>query len=182
MPKSFDPACKKRYDPHFFNTANNLDYVCPYPEPKYYGADYMSGDEEAQYLESYEEHKDKIFCTKQELLANDVNVLRQSACAIRNSFFKLFKMDPIRQAIAISSICNEAFRTMFLKPGTLGIIPKGGYRMGDPQSVEALQCLAYIGRTRINVTYAGNGREVHLPGIPNVKFDGYCTQTSKVFE
>jgi len=24
---------------HFFNTANNLDYVGCHPEPKYYGAD-----------------------------------------------------------------------------------------------------------------------------------------------
>jgi hypothetical protein len=29
----------------YFNTAKNLDYVGAYPEPKYYGADNMSGDE-----------------------------------------------------------------------------------------------------------------------------------------
>jgi hypothetical protein len=45
---------------------------------------------------------------------------------------------------------------MFLKPGTVGIIPRAGYRMGDRQSVEALQCLAYIGRTRNNITHADN--------------------------
>jgi hypothetical protein len=33
------------YYPDFFNTAENLDYVGSYPEPEYYGADYMSGDE-----------------------------------------------------------------------------------------------------------------------------------------
>ena len=50
MPKSFDLTCKKGYYPHFFNTAENLDYVGAYPEPKFYGADYMSSDEQAQFL------------------------------------------------------------------------------------------------------------------------------------
>jgi len=45
--------------------------------------------------------------------------------------------------------------------------------MWDRQSVEALQCLAYIGRTRKNITHAGNGREVHFAGVLNVKVD--CT-------
>ena len=45
MPKSFDLTCKKGYYPHFFNTAKNLDYMGPYPEPKYYVAEFMSGDE-----------------------------------------------------------------------------------------------------------------------------------------
>ena len=54
--------------------------------------------------------------------------------------------------------------------------------MGDRQSVEALQWLAYIGRTRNNVTHTGNGREVHLSGVPNVKVDGYCQEMNEVFE
>ena len=65
--------------PSFFNTANNLDYVGPYPEPKYYGADFISADDRAQFLAWYEEQKGKIFHNKNELLAyciDDVNVLR----------------------------------------------------------------------------------------------------------
>jgi hypothetical protein len=41
----------------------------------------MSDDERAQFLEWYEEQKDKIFRNKEELLVycmNDVNVLRQA--------------------------------------------------------------------------------------------------------
>jgi len=37
MPKSNDLTCKKGYNPHFFNTAKNLNYVGSYPETKYYG-------------------------------------------------------------------------------------------------------------------------------------------------
>ena len=157
----------------------------PYPEPKIYGADCVSSDERAQFLEWYAEQKDKIFCNKQELLAycmDDVNVLRQACCAFRNLFLKLVKMDPFRQAITISSISKEVFRTMFLKPHNVGIIPRAGYRMVDRQSVDVLQWLTYIGRTRNDVTHAGNGREVHLSKIPNVKVDGYCAEKNEVFE
>jgi hypothetical protein len=73
-------------------------------------------------------------------------------------FLKLIKMYPFRQAITISSICNKVFWTMFLKPDTVGSIPRWGYCIGDRQSVESLQWLSYIGRKRNNVTHAGNGR------------------------
>jgi len=36
--------------------------------------------------------------------------------------------------------------------------------MGHRQSFDALQWLAYISRTRKNITHAANGREVHLAG------------------
>jgi hypothetical protein len=54
--------------------------------------------------------------------------------------------------------------------------------MGDHQSAETLQGLDYIGRTRDNLTHAGNGREVRLAGLPNLKVDGYCADTKDVFE
>jgi G:T-mismatch repair DNA endonuclease (very short patch repair protein) len=54
--------------------------------------------------------------------------------------------------------------------------------MGHRQSVEALQWLAYIGRPRNNATHAGNGREVHLDRVLNLKVDGYFAETGEVFE
>ena len=60
MPKPFDLTCKKGYYSHFFNTANNLDYVGPHPEPKFYGADFMSGDVRAQFSASYEGERQKF--------------------------------------------------------------------------------------------------------------------------
>ena len=71
---------------------------------------------------------------------------------------------------------------MFLKPDTVGIIRRGGYRIGYRQSVEAIQWLAYISQTRDDVIQAGNGREVHLLRVPNVKVDGYSPKTKQVFE
>jgi len=183
MPKSFDLTCKKGYYPHFFNTADNLDYVGSNSEHKFYGADFMFRDERTQFSAWYMGVKDKIFNNWEELLAycmDDVNVLKQACYAFR-IFLKLDKIDPFRQAITISSICNKVIRTKFLKADSVGIIPRGGYRLGHRQSVEAFQWLAYIGRTR-NISHAGNWREVRLAGVPNVKFDGYCEETNEVFE
>jgi len=73
--------------------------------------------------------------------------------------------------ITISSICNKVFRTMFLKSDNVSITPRAGYRMGDRQSIERLQWLAYIGRNK-NIMHAGNAREVHLAGVPNVNLMG----------
>jgi len=53
--------------------------------------------------------------------------------------------------------------------------------MGDQQSVKALQWLAYIVRTRKNIVHVRKGKEVHLPGITNVKVYGYCEETNEVF-
>jgi hypothetical protein len=53
--------------------------------------------------------------------------------------------------------------------------------MGDRQSVEALQWLTYMGLSRNN-TNIGNGREVHLDGVTNLKFEGYCNETDEGFE
>jgi len=125
-----------------------------------------------------------LFSKKDELLAycmDDVNVLRQACCAFLNLFLKLVKMDPFMEAITISSICNKIFRTTFLKPDAVGIILKAGYRMEDRQSIEGLQWLAYIGRPR-KIIHAGNGREVHLAGVPHVKVDGYHRETNELLE
>jgi len=102
----------------------------------------MSGDEGVQFSAWYEGVKDKVLKNGEKVLAycmDDVSVLRQACCAFRYLFSKLVKIDPFRQTIKISSICNKVLRTIFLKPETIVIIPRGGYSMGDRQSVDVLQ-------------------------------------------
>ena len=108
----------------------------------------------AQFLVRYARMKDKTFNTKMELLVycmDDVNVLRQACCAFRNLFLNLVEINPFRHAKIISSICNKVFCTMLLKQNSVGINLRCGYRMGNSQSVEVLQRLACIGRTRDNI-------------------------------
>jgi len=61
----------------------------------------------------------------------EVNVLRQACCAFRNLFLKLVKTDHFRKAIKLSSICNKVFRTMILKPDSVGIIRTGANLWGN---------------------------------------------------
>ena len=54
--------------------------------------------------------------------------------------------------------------------------------MADRQSVEAIQWLAYIGRTRYDLICAANGWEIRLAGLPNLNVDVYSASRNEVFE
>ena len=56
------------------------------------------------------------------------------------------------------------------------------FQQGVPGMVSETKFRRYYPErgTRDNVTHAGNGREVHLAGIPNVKVNGYCGGTNEV--
>ena len=54
--------------------------------------------------------------------------------------------------------------------------------MGDRQSLEAFQWLAYIVQTKDDIIHARNGKEVHLLGVPNVKVNGHSPKTNEIFE
>ena len=41
---------KKGWFPHFFNTRDNLEYLGPYPDPKYYGCYFMENEEREECL------------------------------------------------------------------------------------------------------------------------------------
>lgn len=51
LPKAFGltKLCKG-YFPHFFNKRENQHYVGPYPDPKAYGADFMSTEDKKAFL------------------------------------------------------------------------------------------------------------------------------------
>nr|CAD7266010.1 unnamed protein product [Timema shepardi] len=66
-------------------------------------------------------------------------------------------------------------------PDTIAILPKGGCRCGDRQSVKAIKCLVYLEKTRsdIHIQHAFDGREIEILGR---KVDGYCETTREIFE
>lgn len=54
----------KGYFPHLFNTRENQTYMGRYPDPQYYGIDYMSSDERKKFLEWYKKKKKKYLTSK----------------------------------------------------------------------------------------------------------------------
>ena len=164
--------------PHFSTRPRNLDYVGSNPEPKYYGADYMSGDERTHFLKWHGTKKAKFSVIRTRGLLHRRKSIYWGRHAARfEMFLELVEMDPFRRATAISSICNKVFRTVLLKEET--IIPRRGYRMGDRQSFEALQWLAYIGRTNDTLIH-GDNREVRPPRATDVNVDGLCQETNSL--
>jgi hypothetical protein len=53
-------------------------------------------------------------------------------------------IDPFETCITIASACYLVFRTNFLRPKTIGIIPAQGYRPEEKQSVKALQWILTV--------------------------------------
>nr|CAI5848832.1 unnamed protein product [Callosobruchus analis] len=59
---------------------------------------------------------------------SDVNVLQQACLKFRQIMLKEGNVDPFTEAITLPGACNKIFRRNFLKPETIGIIPKAsGY-------------------------------------------------------
>jgi hypothetical protein len=54
LPEAFGLSSSKSWYPHYFNTAENLDYEGPLPDVSYYGADEMWESERKDFLARYE--------------------------------------------------------------------------------------------------------------------------------
>ncbi len=87
LPKAFGlNELKKGWFPHFFNTRDNQHFVDPYPEPKYYGHDFMSINEREELLTWHRTKTDEEFDFRKEILdycRSDVDILRQACLKFR---------------------------------------------------------------------------------------------------
>jgi len=88
LPKSFGlTELKKGWFPHFFNKDENQHYVGPYPNPEYYGVDYMANKEREDFMRWHDTKKNEIFDFETEILEycrSDVDILRQSCIKFRH--------------------------------------------------------------------------------------------------
>jgi len=57
---------------------------------------------------------------------DDVTVLRQACRLFRHEFTEIGNMDVFQESITTASACNKVLRKRFLKPDTIGLIPRGG--------------------------------------------------------
>jgi hypothetical protein len=180
LPKAFDlpPERRKGYFPHLFNTLENQNYVGPIPAKEFYCPDTMF---EKTYKDFENWHNDLIsknyvFDFQREIIEyclSDVEILAQACIKFRDLFLKECRVEPFLESVTIASACNLAFRRNFLKPNTIGLIPKNGYRMADNQSAIALQWLTWEEDQRsVTIQHAGRGREARISGLKVDGFDG----------
>lgn len=146
----FNLDCRsKGYYPHYFNTIENFNYVGPIPDPVLYGADSMKGDARTNFLEWYDNEKGKIFDNKAELIKycqQDVNILRLACLKFQSLLTELTGVDPFDQ-ITIAGTCMTIFKSNFIKPDLIAIIPANGYRMRENQSFKAFKWLEWLSYT-----------------------------------
>ena len=75
--------------------------------------------------------------------------------------FQSHKVDPFVAGITIASVCMHIIKHQFLKPETIGVVPHGGYRKNDIQSVIAIKWIKWISETEnLDIQHARNGQEV----------------------
>lgn len=122
----------------------------------------------------YDKHKNDHFDFQAELLEycrSDVDILRRCSLQFRYDFIDITGIDPFERCITIASACNLVFRTNFLQPDTIGIIPHHGYRPEQKQSVKALQWLKYISHTEGHKIQ--HARNIGEKTIGPYRVDGY---------
>lgn len=115
-----------------------------------------------------------------EYCISDVEILSTACLKFRQQLLETSNVCPFTEACTIASACNKVFLRNFLRPNTIGIIPKNGYRWCDNQSKIAIQWMVWEEHQRGgNIVHAAKEKEIVLQGV---KVDGYCKETNQVFE
>ena len=137
LPKAFGlDELKKGWFPHNFNRKENQNYKGPYPDPSYYGYDYMSTKDRTQFLKWHQDQQDTIFDFQKEMLEycrSDVMILVQACMKFRDLMINLTKqseyvidqtsmrvveqikaVDPFNY-VTIASVCMGIYRWKFLE-------------------------------------------------------------------
>lgn len=149
LPKMFDIPVQKGYYPHRFNTSQNYSYIGPMPKPEMYDYDSMNSADRNTFLKWYAEEnaKNEIFNNNFELKKYcriDVYILRMACTKFMESFMSNNSVEVFFESTTIASACSKVFRRNFLKEDIIPIMPRGGYREADNQSLIALQWLSWI--------------------------------------
>ncbi|XP_031338143.1 uncharacterized protein LOC116167047 [Photinus pyralis] len=186
LPKVFDlTELKKGYFPHLFNTSGNQNYIGPMPPIEAFDPDNLKFNEREALLAWHagKVTENYVFDFRKEFIdycISDVDILAQSCLKFRQLMIKEGNVCPFTESVTLPGACNKIFRRSFLKQNTIGIIPKGGYRRCDTQSVIATRWLLLEERNRkLNIVHSGRQKEARVGGV---KVDGYCDETKDVFE
>jgi hypothetical protein len=126
----------------------------------------MMDSERQKFLDWYAQQKDKNFNLQRELKAycdSDVTVLRKCCLKFRKLFMEIGDLDPFVCSITIASACNKYYRKHCMPRDKIAIIPYGGYRNEEKQSLLALRWLKWLAETTGKyIRHKLNGGEVKI--------------------
>lgn len=180
-------SLKKGVFPHFFNTKENQCYIGEMPDLHYYNIDKMFSDERDmnEFLLWYQNKlvTNYVFNFQNEIkdyCKNDVDILRQGCIKFNKLFYDTTSVSCFTEACTIASTAMRSFRKNHLKPRTISLIPRNGYRMKDTQSKIALEWFTWLEHEmKVKIIHMGRGREMRFPGIPPV--DGVIKNKDDTF-
>lgn len=107
----------------------------------------MKDNERDNFMKWYDTHKNDNFEMNKDLVeycVSDVNILSHACLKFRKNFITECNVCPFTEAITIASACNLVFKRNFMKPNTISIIPKFGYRWRDNQSKTTIPWLLWM--------------------------------------
>lgn len=166
MPKTFgfENEETKGYFPYLFDTPENTDYIGPWPAAEYYDPDRMKPSARAAFLDWHREQHDKIFNMSEEKMKynlSDTHILRKCCMEFRTLMLKITGIDVFAECMTTATLCSKFYRKKFLKPNTIALIPAGGYRRAEKQSIKAVKWMEYLMKedNGLRIQHARNGAE-----------------------
>lgn len=176
---------KKGFFPHLFNRPENFGYEGQIPAKHYYSPENFDTKKREEFDIWYHNQSTKIFNFDKELVSyckSDVQLLKEGTLAFRNIILKITsnRIDPFYKCITIASLCHVIYRTLIMKPETIGIIPTMGFCPQNRTSSLSIQWLKFVSfQNKINIRHGKNHREFK---IGRYFVDGYEETTRTVYE
>ena len=186
FPKTFGlNEMKKGFWCHKFNSRQNMGYVGPIPDKSYYTPEFFSESKRQDFEKWYDQQQNNIFDFNKELTEyclSDVKLLKHGVLTFRKNIMEITKgeIDPFHRCITIASLCHLVFRSMLMKPKSIGIISPLGINPKRGTSNVSLQWLKfYSASENIYIQHARNSDERK---IGQYYVDGYSEETKTIFE
>ena len=175
-----DVSLKKGTFPHLFNSTKNYNYIGSIPDLKYYCLKTMKRKDADELRKWHEEQTNSgyTFDFKNELInycKNDVEILKQAVLKFQEIIKATTGIDPYTRTFTLASLVLLVFKTLFLKPKTIGVTPINGYSAKHNHSNVGDAWLDWrqkLGNIKIEREYR----------IGKYWSDGYCEETNTVFE
>lgn len=170
---SLPSGIAKTFFPHIFNTTQNQAYVGMIPDKEMYGYENFNSKQLREFNEWYQTQENTIFNFSEQLLEyciSDVNVLRMGSLKFMQSFIDMLHVNPLIEAVTLTSSLMLGYRKRFLQPNTLGIVPSNEYSGNKHQSLIGRKWLELMNRRfHRRLVY-----EYKLPDI-GLYVDGYLS-------
>ena len=123
---------KKGFFPHFFNTAENQNYVGKIPDESYFDPEGMS-EGRRQEFDVWYKKQTGAYNFHDELVAyceSDVELLKLGCQCFQNEFERAIGFNPMKYHVTMASACNAAYQFKFMPENSIPVEPFNGWTGG----------------------------------------------------